>query len=245
MIKSNPELRLGLWNIFLDRRFDQAARLGSIIATLQLIHEQTPFDVVGVLEAGGSNGKTIAQEVFGNDGIWEPHSRKSLDEHIGVMGPRVYDAEEVDIGYSKRALFVDTALGAVAFTHISRVDKRFPAPPDQRAQARLLLEEAEDRDAVAIGADWNSLSLQKPRRIIENGGYHSAYRKPMQRSPKTFPMGGYEVNTTPLTRKLLQVVGGLSIDDVYIKDGFVADSTVVVEGESDHGLLVVDVKEID
>ncbi|MDB5165672.1 MAG: hypothetical protein JWM00_562 [Candidatus Saccharibacteria bacterium] len=223
--------RAAVWNIFLDKHYLQDERLPSIIETLR---EQGEFDVVGIVEAGQGNGEKIAQAISGTPGLWYPHSRKKLGEHIGLFGPTIEPAEKIELGYNRRA--VVTRLGDVAITavHLRRPDEWYRSGPEQVEQAQALIDYFADEEKVILFGDFNGVRAQKPRRMLKAADYELATTQLGRRPVRSFPTDEFPERLSRREQLLLRLVGGMiSIDAIYTKGVDVID-TDSFGGPSDH-----------
>ena len=221
--------RVAVWNIFLDKEYPQDERLDGIIDTLQV---QGNFDAIGILEAHGNNGERIAKEISGTPGLWLPHSRKN--EHIGIFGPNINSTEEIDIGHNRKAVVARLGDVAVVAVHLRRNKRYIRRGSEQVEQTDALLDHLSDEEKVIIFGDFNSLALQKPRRMLKKANYTSAFPRFDFTKDRSFPTKEFPEKLTDRERRILRLAGGaINIDDIYTKGLEVIDADSFV-GPSDH-----------
>ena len=229
------EITIAAFNMLLDKRFPQENRLPGQLQVLEQLHREQSLDVLGLLEVGGTNGELVSNSLFGNPGFWTPHSRSKLKEHIGVAGHAVQQSAEVDLGHKKSAVIAYTEDVAVAFVHLKRMHKHFPEQPEQSEQMAALLDVISGEPRAAIAGDFNCLHFQKPRRMLYEAGFRSAFKLAGVARP-TFPLPGYDIFTTPTKARLAKLVGGISLDDIYVRGVEVLDAGSL-EAHSDHPIV--------
>jgi hypothetical protein len=235
------ELTVAAWNILLDKRYPQQERVESMISSLRQLDEQRRIGALGLLEVQRSEqsdtGEMIGRALFDNSGIWKPHSRKRLNEHIGFVGPQIEDVEFIDLKHGKQAALTHLGGVAVVAVHLRRQPQHIPPTPEQVNQTRVLLERLEDEDEAVVMGDFNCLWFQRPRRMLEAQGFKSAFSELGLRRPKTLPMPGFDGVLTPKRRAALRMVGGgINLDDIYVKNLHVRD-VGTGKGKSDHAYV--------
>ncbi len=236
---NSVHLELAVWNILLDVKHGdhvapQADRLLSIANTIKDLGKQ--FDVFTVLEAQQTedqhNGEELAKLTGYEPGTWQSHSRPKHGERIGMFGNRVDvdNVETIKLPPGKKAIITKVGPIAIAGTHLKYQLKG----PERANQATKLMERMADEEYGVIMLDANSLFWQKPRRIIEEAGYRSAFKlleKPKLRPRTIHTVKHYHQHMPFITRSMIP--GGLSVDDIYVKNIPVLDA-YPFEGDSDH-----------
>lgn len=235
------ELTVAAWNILLDKRYPQQERVESMIMSLRQLDEQRRIGALGLLEVQrteqSDTGEIIGQSLFDHPGTWKSHSRKRLNEHIGLVGPQIEDVEFIDLKHGKQAALTRLGGVAVVAVHLRRQPQHIPPTPEQVNQTRALLERLDDEDEAVIMGDFNCLWFQRPRRMLEAQGFRSAFSELGLRRPKTLPMPGFGDVLTPKRRAALRMVGGgINLDDIYVKNLHVRD-VGMGKGESDHAYV--------
>lgn len=223
--------RVAVWNTFLDKNYPQAERLPGIIET---IRGQGNFDAVGILEAGGDNGEHIAQTISDTSGIWYPHSRKRLNERIGVFGPDIEAAEEIDIGHNRKAVLTRLGDVAIVFVHLRRNPDTFHPGPEQPEQMEALIDHLSHEKKVIASGDFNNLAIQRPRRMLKKAGYTPVFPWYDLSGNRSFPTKEFPEKLTDRERRMLRLVGGaINIDGMYTKGIKVINRDSFI-GPSDH-----------
>lgn len=236
------EITVASWNTLLDDAYPQSKRLKLITRTLKTIHESSQIDVLALQETTSTHGDTISRELFNEPGFWQPHSRKRLGEHIGLAGSDLEDYDAINLGHGKYAIRASLGQTAVVSVHLKRLGlaQHIRDSSQQIEQMERLLEWLDDRDQAIVMGDMNCLTLQRPRRMLAEAGFRSVFdgRNPFR--PATHPARGFEAVLTPAKRRLMAPVKGLHLDDIVVRwpDGCFEADTQVIEGASDHALVV-------
>lgn len=233
------------WNVLLDKTktkarliAPQSARLDSQINTLLELDLDT-IDVAMIQEAEKVTetreteeihcGEEMARALGYHAGFWFEHntSRRGGD-HIGVFGAQVYDAEKFALPHDKLAVI--TMIGETAVVGIHFRKERIG--PMRIDQAEALIERMEGMEHVVLVGDPNALAIQKPRRLLHQAGFESAFHLIGQRNPKTHPTPEYrKIFYPPIHRPLLP--RGTASDIIYVR-GMEVHNAFRFHGDSDH-----------
>ena len=108
---------------------------------------------------------------------------------------------------------------------------------DLAEEMGALLDYLGDTEQAVVMGDFNSLALQRPRRMLAQQSFKSVFTLTAGRRPPTIPTPDYEFMLSPKEQRWLKLVRPLlSIDDIYVKNLGVVEAGTLV-GESDHVLL--------
>lgn len=240
------------WNVLLDKTktkarliAPQASRLDSQINTLAELDLDT-IDVAMIQEAEKVKetseteeihcGEEMARALGFHAGFWFEHntSRRSGD-HIGVFGGQVYDAEKIVLPHDKLAVITMIGETAVIGIHF----RKEHIGPMRTDQAEVLIERMEGMEHVVLMGDPNALAMQKPRRLLHQAGFESAFHLVGQRNPKTHPTPEYrKIFYPPIHRPLLPK--GTASDIIYVR-GMNVHKAFRFHGDSDHYGLAAEV----
>lgn len=235
------ELSVATWNIFLDRRFSQPERIDGIVETLARLDNHLQLGAIALQEVQVSDtanhARHIADQLY-MDGLWVPHSRNNLGEHVGLIGNDLYGADWIDLGHDKSA--VKAYLGDVALVsmHLRKQPKKhFPRGPEQVEQVEILLDWVQDDEKAVIMGDWNCLPFHRPRRALEKARFHSVFADVPNRRRATVPTPEFIEALSDRDRRAVRLLGPLlNVDDIYVR-GLTATAAGYAEGRSDHRLV--------
>lgn len=221
------------WNILYDNgniwgAAPQANRLQSIVDTLSGL--AVPLDVVGLVEVEdseefGHSGHQVARALSGMDGYWVANNRHS--EYIGLFGA-VTEPAVRDI-YDGRRMMITNAYGITFALLHTTFDPR--GDIIRCRQVEQALSALEDQDRVVLLGDFNSLPVQKSRRLIHNAGFVSVFSALGRKRPSTVITEKYRKFLNPLQK--LVTTWGMAPDDIYVR-GVEVSAAGVFEGDSDH-----------
>jgi len=235
------ELSVATWNIFLDRRFSQPERIDDIVETLGRLDNRLQLGAIALQEVQASDAANHATHIADQlymDGLWVPHSRHNLGEHVGLIGYDMHNADWIDLGHGKSA--VKAYLGDVALVsmHLRKQPKKhFPRGPEQVEQVEKLLDWVQYDEKAVIMGDWNCLPFHRPRRTLERANFHSVFADVPNRRRATVPTPEFIEALSDRDRRAVRLLGPLlNVDDIYVR-GLTATAANYVEGRSDHRLV--------
>jgi len=224
----------------------QHERLDAHIEALRSIQTgkggRRSINVIGLQEVqsqgGRHNGQTIQRELGYRFGMWQPHSRKSHGEHIGVISNVEPDnSEAVRLDKNRYALSLRFGEACVVIVHqmFSDADRR-------RLQYEALYEYLEGEEHASVMGDFNEDLWQFGlRRKFGKAGLVSAFVEDGKGHPVTLPAPGYGKYRS-LKRRIGYGLlgGGLCYDDIYVPKDFRVHATGTVDSESDHRFVWTD-----
>jgi len=235
------EFSVATWNIFLDRRFPQSERIDDIIETLARLDNRCQLGAIALQEVQVSdtaNHATYIADQLYMDGLWVPHSRQKLGEHVGLIGNDLHSADWIDLGHGKSA--VKAYLGDVALVsmHLRKQPKKhFPRGPEQVEQVEKLLDWVQEDEKAVLMGDWNCLPFHRPRQMLEKAWFHSVFSDVPNRRRATVPTPEFIGALTDRDRRAVRLLGPLlNVDDIYVR-GLTATAAGYGEGKSDHRLV--------
>lgn len=229
------EIGVATWNILYDDGFfgaeSQTNRLQNFLDTLSGL--PVNLDVVGLQEVEaesdtGHIGKRLAQSLTASDGYWVPHSRPG--ESIGLLGSLV-ESELCEVHDNEAGRkFIKLKAGGIDF---NVVHLAFALNGDKlrQLQAGNIIDTIKLGSKAVVMGDFNSLSRQRSRRIIENAGFVSVFEAMGKPRPATVLTEKYR-KYLPFKFRMATKYG-LMPDDMYVRGVEVLDAGVF-EGDSDH-----------
>lgn len=227
------------WNILLDTREDtlvprQVERHEKIAK--RLLELGKSLDVVCLCEIENSKnhghmGERIAALTGNTPGKWTHHPSPKDHEQIGMFGKKVTTIDFELLG-NKNGVITHVGATAVAGIHLTY---RVTSTTHQRREITVMLDKLSSEKNAVIMGDFNSLSWQAPRRLVESYGYTSVFEILGQEQPATSPIPEYrQMTLTALQRAVMQLGDGFSADDIYVKGAIKVKDAGIFKGESDH-----------
>lgn len=223
------ELTVCFWNILFDdfqpsSVESQTDRLPEILNTLR----QLPDDaIIGLSEVEGvKNGELLANQLGNQTGFFIEHDRPN--DHIGVTSKQILNPQAIQIDDTCRAIAVEVSEITVVAVHMTWT---FFNERMRRRQITSLLSQLDDSSPMVIMGDFNSMSWQSSRKLIEKAGFRSVLGRSLRRRLPTVPTREF-LHMYPQPYRTLGRIG-LTVDDVYIRGLDLLDSGVF-KGQSDH-----------
>lgn len=235
------EVTVATWNVFLNEAFPQVDRIGDITDKLVELDNRLNLSAIALQEMmvlGDDHHGNVIADKLRMEGLWVPHSRKKLGEHIGLIGHDLQDLDTKDLGYNKTAVKGYLGDTAVVSVHLRKQrGKQLPRGPEQVEQTEELLDWVADDEKALIKGDLNCLPFHKPRKMIEDAGFHSASDDLPIRRRATVPTPEFLGALSEKDRRAVRVIGRwLNVDDIYLR-GLTAVDGGYEKGASDHYLV--------
>lgn len=235
------EITVATWNIFLNKSFPQPDRINAITDKLVDFDTQQNLSALALQEVMAIDDihhGDIIKAKLGMDGLFEPHSRKKLGEHIGLVGNNLADIGTKDLGYNKVA--IKAYLGDIALVSLhlrKQTGKQFPRGLEQVEQSEKLLEWVADDDKVIMMGDFNCLPFHRPRKMFETEGFHHAFGDTHTRRRYTVPTSDFLNTLSVSDQRAVKLFGRwLNVDDIYLRNLTAVDGGYD-EGSSDHRMV--------
>lgn len=226
------------WNILFDDRKGslvppQAERHETIAGTLLGLDKK--LDLVCLCEAEdsvthGHLGEKIAKLTKNKPGHWTHYARDF--EHIGMFGKEAKNVDFQTLGRKATAAITNIGPVTIAGVHLTH---KWHSTAAQTREIKAVLETLAKNDRAVIMGDFNSMSMQNPRRTIESRGYQSVFKLLGQEQPVTAPIEAYRPLVLPLWQRIaLGLTKGFAADDIYVKGDIKIIGAGTFQGESDH-----------
>lgn len=228
----------------------QSERVGAHIDTFKTIQKKClperlgrkTLQVIGLQEVqvgdGVHCGEEIQRALRFNHGTWQPHSRLSTGEHIGIISNILPDSSEcIELDTNRYALSLQFGNLAVINCH-----PMFSDAKRRKKQFDTLFEYTSNFDQTIVLGDFNEDPAllfrffgSQSRHRLGRTGLASAFVKSKGYHPITLPSSEYTKSRSPLVRAgLLAVGGGLCYDDIYTSENIATSSCGTIETASDH-----------
>lgn len=222
------EFTVAFWNILFDINSpslvkSQSERLPEITDALRGLPEDT---IIGLAEVEGGNGQEIARQLQSRTRYFVAYDRPN--DYIGVVSRLQLHPGLVDIDDKCRAVIAEYNGITIVVIHLTLAV--FGESLRQK-QVKTLLEKLNMSRPIVMMGDFNSMAWQKSRKLIKKAGFRSAFKRSIIKRMPTAPTPRYR-HILPEPLKTL-TRGGLSLDDIYVKDLEVLESGTFT-GESDH-----------
>lgn len=234
-------LKIATWNILLDNTGSgvkpQSERLDSFAKAINA--QDGKMDAMLICEAeqtkDGNNGHILAKKTgHKNTAKWHQHNDNY--EYISFFGEKVDKVTSIPLDCGRVAVI--TVIDGIALIGV-HLTYRLLGTQIRTNQISKVIEVADQYDKAIILGDFNSLVWQRPRRLIEQAGFDSAFRQIGKIHPITSPMKDYKKYVKKWQRPFVQI--GFSVDDFYLK-GLKAIKIDTMHGETDHLGLVATIE---
>lgn len=234
------EVTVATWNIFLNEAFPQSDRIDDIADTLVRLDSRLNLSAIALQEVmalGDDHHGDVIAGKLDMDGLWAAHSRKKLGEHIGLIGRNLQVVGEKDLGHNKKAVKAYLGDAAIVSVHLRKQrGKQLPRGPEQIEQTEELLDWVSGDEKAIIKGDLNCLPFHKPRKMIEDAGFHSAFSDVSIRRRATVPTPEFLGALSEKDRRAVRLIGRwLNVDDIYLRN-LIATDAGYEKGNTDHYL---------
>lgn len=235
------EISVATWNIFLNRAFPQPDRIEAIADKLFELQSRLDLSGVALQEVmaldGTHHGRQLTNKL-GMDGLWVPHSRKSLGEHIGLMGHGLQGLDKRDLGHKKTAVKGYLGDTAIVSVHLRKqTGRQFPRGSEQVEQTEEILDWLSDDEKAVVMGDFNCLPFHAPRKMIERAGFRGMTDDLPINRRATVPTPEFLASLSDKDRRAVRIFGRwLNVDDIYSRGLTVVDGGYD-KGDSDHYLV--------